>query len=108
MPVTETLKTAYTIGGAGAVLVLVLIYAVITLWRKLQKEHEDRLAQARQDNHLMHELIETLMDTNSRLSRHGDELMDYDDSDEGTDCTYDKRDKMHRRARRILDSTRPR
>jgi hypothetical protein len=103
----EILKSAYAIGGASAVLFSVLIAAVVTLWRRLQKEHEARLRESRKDLQLLTEMMDTVQEKNIRRSRHGEELMDYDD-DEDTGCTYRRRDRVHRKARALIDSYRPR
>ena len=103
----EILKSAYTIGGAGAVLVACLIYAVVVLYKRLQVEHEERLAQARKDTELMRELMETVVLNTTRSSRHGEELQDYDDEEPDTNCTYRQREHTRRRAEKLIDSYRP-
>lgn len=104
----EIFKSAYAVGGAGAVLVAALMVAVVILWRKLQQEHADRLEQARNDTTLLRELLEISLANNARASRHGEELMDYDGEEVSTRVTYQLRDSVHRRAKEYIDSRRPR
>jgi hypothetical protein len=105
--ILEFLKSAYTIGGATAVLVACLIYAVVTLYKRLQAEHEEHLSQARNDTELMRQLMETVVLDATRNSRHGEELQDYDDEDDSTNCTYRQREHTRRRAKKLIDSYRP-
>jgi hypothetical protein len=108
MGIVELLKSAYAIGGATAVLVAVLIGAVVTLYRRLQEEHEERLKQARHDTDLMRELLESMIDRTNRSSRHDmEELMDYDDDDRSTGLTFLVRENVQKRARDYLHSQRP-
>ena len=107
MTILEFLKSVYAIGGASAVVVACLSYAVVVLYKRLQVEHEEHLAQARKDTELMRELMEHVVLDANRSSRHGEELQDYDDEEPDTNCTYRQREHTRRRAEKLIDSYRP-
>ena len=103
MAIFESLKAAYAIGGSGAVFVGILLYTVIYLYRALQKEHHDRLRQAREDRKIMQKLLSSFIHT-GRASRPDTELMDAGDAEEeeNTGLTYLRRDTVHRQVRDVL------
>ncbi len=59
MQVQGFVETAYAIGGAWGVATLLLTAAVVYLYRAREKEHRERLREARENAKLMAKLLET-------------------------------------------------
>jgi len=53
-------ETAYAIGGAWGVATLLLGYAVVYLYRAREKEHRERLREARENSKLMARLLDSV------------------------------------------------
>jgi hypothetical protein len=55
----EILKTAYALGGASGVVIMVLCAAVFYLYRAREREHRERLRETRESSVLMAKLLDT-------------------------------------------------
>lgn len=97
--------SAYQIGGVSGVIVLALVTAVVYLYRAREKEHRDRLREARESSALMMRLL----DKASVSSRRPGPLPSAsipppgDEDEESTVVTHLRRQQVHQLVIRYMD-----
>lgn len=103
------IEWAYTIGGAWGVITAVLSYAVVHLYRAREKEHRERLREARENARLMMKLLDSAS-KHSRIpmSRQPSNLPLYDDrDDEPTLVTRMRHQQVQDMVLRYLENEEP-
>jgi hypothetical protein len=82
MEIQSVIETAYAIGGAWAVATLVLAWAVVYLYRAREREHRERLKEARESATLLAKLLQQASRASRRPPPSPDQLPWYDESDD--------------------------